>query len=62
MPTACPATPAGLGCTRSRRRAAGCAQRAGHVLGRPVAEGHGRLRSERPLRSSRSLVRASYSC
>ncbi|HXR13457.1 MAG TPA: hypothetical protein VN740_02275 [Solirubrobacteraceae bacterium] len=62
MPTACPATPAGLGSTRSRRRATGCEHRAGRVVGRPLADGHRRLRSERPLRSSRSLLRAAYSC
>ena len=62
MPVSCPATPAGLGSSRSRWRAAGCKQRARPAVDRPVAEGHRRLRSERPLRSSRTLVREAYSC
>ena len=63
MPHPCPATPAGLGSARSRWRAAGCERgprlaSAGAVL----ADGHGRRRSERPLRSSRTLVREAFSC
>jgi len=62
MPRSCPATPAGLGSSRSRWRAAGC-EHGPRFAARPaLAGGHGRLRSERPLRSSRTLVREAFSC
>jgi hypothetical protein len=58
----CPATPAGLGSTRSRSRATGCANgtRLAAAANRraPAADSHRRLRSESSLRSSRTLFRS----
>ncbi len=63
MPLSCPATPAGLGSSRSRWRAAGCPQST-QLIARSgaLAEAHRRWRSERPLRTSRTLTRETYSC
>jgi hypothetical protein len=63
MPPRCPATPAGLGSARSRWRAGHCEH--GPRLASAataIADGHGRRRSERPLRSTRTLVREAFSC
>jgi len=63
MPPRCPATPAGLGSARSRGRAAGCEHAPRFAsAATAIADGHGRRRSERPLRSSRALVREAFSC
>jgi hypothetical protein len=59
----CPATPAGLGSARSRWRAAGCEHGPRlSAAGSLFVDGHGRRRAERPLRSSRTLVREAFSC
>ena len=63
MPHSCPATPAGLGSARSRWRAASCEHGPRLASAYPaIADGHGRRRSERPLRSSRTLVREAFIC
>jgi hypothetical protein len=63
MPLSCPATPAGLGSSRSRWRASGCEHGPRLTAARPaLASGHGRRRAERSLHSSRALVREAFSC
>ena len=63
MPLSCPATPAGLGSSRSRWRAGGCEHGPRLTAARPAfVSGHGRRRSERPLRCSRAHVREAFSC
>lgn len=62
MPTTCPATPAGLGSARSRRRATSCRHGLRPLAGAHPATGHRRLRTERPLHCSRVFVRAALSC
>ena len=57
MQTVCRATPAGLGSSRSRHRAAGCEHGARLSGMRPSTDPHARRRSERPLRSMRTLFR-----
>ena len=57
MHTICRATPAGLGSSRSRHRAAGCEHGARLSGARASADPHARWRSERPLRSTRTLFR-----
>jgi hypothetical protein len=65
MYRSCPATPAGLGSTRSRGRATGCekANRLAAAAARSTgADSHRRFRSERSLRSSRTLFRSLVNC
>jgi hypothetical protein len=64
MHQSCPATPAGLGSTRSRGRATGCenANRLTVAARFGGADSHRRFRSERPLRSSRTLFRSLVNC
>jgi hypothetical protein len=62
MPGTCPATPAGLGSVRSRRRASSCRHGLRSLAGAKTADGHRRLRTERPLHCSRVFVRAALSC
>ena len=64
MHQSCPATPAGLGSTRSRGRATGCekADRLTVAARFGGADSHRRRRTARSLRSSRTLVRELLSC
>jgi hypothetical protein len=61
--TTCPATPAGIGSSRSRWRAAGCERGTRLSTGyRAPADSHRRFRSAHTLRSTRTLFRSLVSC
>ncbi len=61
--TPCPATPAGLGSSRSHWRATGC-ERGNRLANghRAPVDSHIRRRTAHTLRSSRTLIRSLVSC